>query len=333
MFISNINGSTNTSVLILVNLLIFILILLVAPMLFSLFSGLIKPKINKGKLIYLYAFSTGMFIIIGAVGFMKESFVSLEQFMHTAKGLKLTGGSVIKEQSYLALIIGISSLIGFIFVIGWRFISVKLSREEIHGNHEEHGHSDHIISIIEIDNPKQAWAAILMLLSHRIIDGLVLGYGVYQFVDANSTKPNIALIVTFNLHILVESLIIYYRQIQYGQTRWKAIMYNFITMLLIVPIMFLGAYTGSFLDKTQWLVPAMQVLAGSIIIFTAVFELVPEFIHARNAKPKVLYCTFITFSLGIVLTLAMLSFHSHNIPAQVVGLPIAENLLNLNFKY
>ncbi|SYV89880.1 Uncharacterised protein [Metamycoplasma alkalescens] len=52
-------------------------------------------------------------------------------------------------------------------------------------------------------------------------------------------------------------------------------------------------------------------MGGSIILFTSVFELIPEFIHIRNKNPKILYLTLITFAFSIVLTIMLLSFHSH----------------------
>ncbi|MGX9340619.1 ZIP family metal transporter [Mycoplasma sp. 128] len=313
MFFTQSTFNNNYGLTIFVNLLLYILILLLGPMIISFLVGLVKKNVKSSKMIYLYAFSAGMFLMIGALGFMKESSTGLETWFHSSdQGKSLTGGSSAKEQLYMALIMGISSFVGLGLVIGWRFAMVKLSKEEVHKSHTDHNHSDHFISLTDIDNPRAAWVAIFMLLSHRIIDGIVLGYSVFQFTSDDYTNPNISLIVTFNIHILIESLIIYYRQLQYGQTRWKALLYNFYTMLLIIPVMFIGAYSGPLFLKSGWLLPALQTLAGAVIVFTSVFELIPEFIHARNDKPKVVYLTFISFSLSIVFSIILLSFHTHN---------------------
>ncbi|QJR44404.1 hypothetical protein [Mycoplasma miroungirhinis] len=328
MFFKEIDFNNNLELTILVNLLIYAFILLAAPVIISLILSAIKPKFSKDKMIYLYAFSTGMFLIIGSAGFIKEAIINLESWFHsneTNGGLKLTGGNVTKEQLYMAIIVGINAIIGLTLVIIWRYISIKKHKGHIHKSHEEHGHSDHIISFNDIDNPKAAWIAILMLLIHRIIDGLVLGLSVYQMTSSNYTNPNIGLIVTFNIHILVENIIIYYRQTQYGQTKWKAIKYNLYTMLLIVPILFVGAFVGKYLDYQKWMIPSFQIIGGVIIVFTAIFELVPEFIHNRNSSVKVLYTTFTFFALSIILTLIMLSFHSHTQPPKLIGQPI-ENI-------
>ncbi|MBU4691174.1 ZIP family metal transporter [Mycoplasma zalophi] len=322
MFFKEIDFNNNLELTILINLLIYSFILLAAPVVVSLVLSAIKPKFSKHKMIYLYAFSTGMFLIIGSAGFIKEAVLSLETWLHTSGengGLILTNGDVTKEQLYMAVIVGISALIGLTLVILWRYISIKKHKGHIHESHEEHGHSDHIISFTDIDNPKAAWIAILMLLIHRIIDGLVLGLSVYQMTSINYTNPNIGLIVTFNIHILVENIIIYYRQTQYGQTKWKAIRYNLYTMLLIIPILFFGAFLGKYLDYQKWVIPSLQIIGGVIIVFTAIFELVPEFIHNRNSSVKVLYTTFAYFATSVILTLVMLSFHTHLQPPTISG--------------
>lgn len=318
MFLTIKNFNGNLELTILVNLLIYILILLSIPLVFMGIISLFKVKVTSKKSIYLYAFSTGMFLMIGAAGFIKEGYVLLEQWFHdssTTGGLKYTGGKPAIEQSYIALIVGLSALIGLGTVILGRFLLTR--KKELHKDHKEHDHSEHFVSFNDIDNPKEAWTAILMLLSHRLIDGLVLGLSVYQLTTNGVNKANLALIITFNIHLLLEVVIVYYRQIQYGEKKSKAILFNFITLILIVPIMFLGAFIGKFLNKVGWLIPSLEILGGSIIVFMAIVELVPEFIHYRNENKKVIYTTLIVFALSIILTLILLSFHTHN---QVQGI-------------
>lgn len=318
MFLTIKNFNGNLELTILVNLLIYILILLSIPLVFMGIISLFKVKVTSKKSIYLYAFSTGMFLMIGAAGFIKEGYVLLEQWFHdssTTGGLKYTGGKPAIEQSYIALIVGLSALIGLGTVILGRFLLTR--KKELHKDHKEHDHSEHFVSFNDIDNPKEAWTAILMLLSHRLIDGLVLGLSVYQLTTNGVNKANLALIITFNIHLLLEVVIVYYRQIQYGEKKSKAILFNFITLILIIPIMFLGAFIGKFLNKVGWLIPSLEILGGSIIVFMAIVELVPEFIHYRNENKKVIYTTLIVFALSIILTLILLSFHTHN---QVQGI-------------
>ncbi|TPR53393.1 hypothetical protein [Metamycoplasma neophronis] len=310
MFIPISSFNYNLYLAILVNLLIYIVILLGAPTIILGVLSLFKIKATERKTIYLYAFSTGMFLMIGSVGFIREAFNRSNMFFH-----ELVGKQKISESSlpwWMALLIGLSAAIGLFVVILGRYIFVRTKKIKFHQNHEAHNHSDHLISFKDFDNPKAAWMAIIMLMSHRIIDGLYLGYSVFALTLGNTGyRANIPLIVTFNIHILLEVIIVYYRQIQYGEKKWKAILYNFLTFLLIIPFMFLGAFLGPQLDKAGWLLPSLLAMGGSIIVFMSVFELIPEFIHVRNQKAKVLYTTFAIFAAAIVFTLILLCFHSH----------------------
>ncbi|ACF07027.1 Uncharacterised protein [Metamycoplasma arthritidis] len=318
MFFNTSTFNNNVELTILVNLLIYIAILLGIPMLFLSFLSLFKLHPTNKKTIYLYAFSTGMFLMIGAAGFIKEGWVLLEQWFHKKDGgLLLTKGIVALEQSFIAMIVGYSAMIGLAIVIIGRYVFIRTAKVDFHKKHSDHGHSEHITSFRDIDNPKAAWSAILMLLSHRIIDGLVLGITIYQVTINGVNKANIPLIVTFNIHILLEIIIVYYRQMQYGEKRTKAILFNFITLLLIIPIMFFGAFLGKFLDRIGWLIPSLEIMGGTIVIFMSIIELVPEFIHYRNEKVKTIYGTLATIALAMVFTLVLLSFHTHTSPPKI----------------
>ncbi|PYF43592.1 ZIP family metal transporter [Metamycoplasma alkalescens] len=296
------------------NLLVYLLILVALPLILMGFLALVKnkPKTNQksNSLIYMYAFSTGMFLMIGTFGFMREGFETAKRFTH---GEYANFSSEFIRTLVVVAILGISSLIGFMVVIGGRYLFVKSSKVELHKAHEEHSHSDHLISFKDIDNPKAAWLAILMLLSHRIVDGYFIGYAIFKIIWTRNTFSSfLMLLITFTIHILFEIAIVYFRQIQYGEKKSKAILYNFLTFLLIIPFVFLGAFTGRVLSgNLEWIQASILTMGGSIILFTSVFELIPEFIHIRNKNPKILYLTLITFAFSIVLTIMLLSFHSH----------------------
>ena len=297
MFFNVEKFNNNFELTIFVNLLIYSLILFSVPLLFMGLLSCFKIKINKKATIYMYAFSTGMFLIIGAAGFIKEGYIGLETWFHDSSaigGYQYTGGNVRIEQAFIAIIVLVTAFLGLGIVILSKYLIAKKSKNvELHKDHAEHGHSDHIISFNDIDNPKAAWVAILMMLSHRIIDGLVL-------------------IITFNIHLLLEVVLIYYRQLQYGEKKGKAILFNFVTLLLIVPIMFIGAFLGKYINKVGWLMPSWEIFGGVIIVFMAIVELVPEFIHFRNEDRKTIFTTLTLLALGIIITLIMLSFHTHS---------------------
>lgn len=304
--------NNNLHLAIFVNLLIYILILLTVPSLFILLLSFIKPKLKPTSNFYLYAFSSAIFVLIGTVGLIGESLENGREFIG-----RLESGNILKvnEAIEAGLAIGITAggaLIGLTVVILFRFLFIK-KFGEIHHTHGMHGHNDLITNVHDIDSKtiKAAWLVIFLILSHRMIDGFILGGTTYRFTFGSNKGLNIGFIITFNLHILVEAVIIYYRQIQYGQKRWKAVMYNFLTTLVIVPIMFLGAYINPYLQRLGWFLPVVNASGGAIITFVGIIEIVPEFIHFKDMQSKEWYKVIIAFALGIIVALILLSFHTH----------------------
>lgn len=69
MFIGTSAFNGNITLATFVNLIIYILILLGVPSLVLGVISIFKLKITDKKNIYIYAFATGMFLMIGTVGF------------------------------------------------------------------------------------------------------------------------------------------------------------------------------------------------------------------------------------------------------------------------
>ncbi|MDE5553531.1 MAG: hypothetical protein K2I67_03185, partial [Malacoplasma sp.] len=285
-----------------INLLIYIVILLGVPSLLIIGISFIKPTIKEKTSFYLYAFSSAVFIMIGTLGLLKESFEGSSEFVES-----LHESSEIETKLIsIGIIVG-GALIGLVIVVLFRYLFVK-KVGEIHSLHENHSHSDHIVNVKDIDNPKAAWLVIFLILSHRTIDGFVLGG--YVAKVSVGIPANLGIVITFNLHIIIEVIIIYYRQIQFGEKRWKATLYNFYTLLALVPIMFLGAYINKYLDKIGWILPLTNASGGAIITFVGIIELVPEFLHNKKMIAKEWYKVIISFGIGIIFTLILLSFDS-----------------------
>ncbi|WP_457961969.1 hypothetical protein [Candidatus Mycoplasma pogonae] len=293
------------------NFLVYAVILLVGPIILITLISFLKPRIKKSSNIYLYAFSAGMLILIGTVGFMGEAYQKVESFVHNpSTGLDSFvhqnpnwGGQLIA-----AGVVGGGALIGLSVIFIVRYFFVRFFGET-HSDHHEHDHHDQMINMTDVDNPKSAWLAILLLLSHRTIDGFVLGSTISKLARGESL--NVGLIVTFNLHIVIEILIIYYRQIQYGQTIKKAVIYNLLTTFLLLPIMLVGAFLHQYIESVGLLLPIINAGGGAVLTFVAVIELVPEFIHLRKGSKRHWYITLAAFALGIIFALVLLSFHSH----------------------
>lgn len=289
----------NLEIAIAVNLVIYAIILLTVPSLLILILSFIKPTIKEKTSFYLYAFSSAVFIMIGTLGLLRESFEGSSQFVDSITSFESTQKVLIT----IGIIVG-GAIIGLVVAISFRYIFVK-KVGEVHHLHDSHSHSDHIVNVKDIDNPKVAWLVIFLILSHRTIDGFVLG-GYIAKISAG-IPANLGMVITFNLHIIIEVIIIYYRQIQFGEKRWKAALYNFYTLLSIIPIMFIGAYINQYLAAVGWILPLTNASGGTIITFVGIIELVPEFLHNKRMKVKEWYKVIISFGFGIIFALILLS--------------------------
>lgn len=298
----------NYNLALLVNLLIYTSLLIIIPIIFTLVLSFIKPKLSNKYNFYLYSFSSGMLLMIGTVGLLGDGINEFKEYIFSLTTINETSKNVIVPFTLCFTII-----FGSCFVLLIRYLFVK-KFGEMHIDHSHHSHNEHIFNENEIENinyknKKQALLVILLLLSHRIIDGFVLGANV-AYITSGSPF-NVGFLVIFNIHILFEVVIIYYRQVQYGTSKKKAILFTIGTIILIVPIMFIGAYLNKYLNNVGWLLPLFSVGAGSLISFVSIIELAPEFIHLKKADNKIWYKTLILFILGIAISIALISLHQH----------------------
>lgn len=325
-FLFTANYFGNLQIAIAVNLVIYALILLALPSLLVLVISFIKPVIKEKTSFYLYAFSSAVFIMIGTLGLIKESFEGSSSFVNSNNNFS----SPEKVLITIGIIVG-GAIIGLTVAILFRYLFVKRVGE-VHNLHDFHSHNDHIVNAKDIDNPKVAWLVIFLILSHRTIDGFVLG-GYIAKISAG-IPANLGMVITFNLHIIIEVIIIYYRQIQFGEKRWKAALYNFYTLLSLIPIMFVGAYINPYLASVGWILPLTNASGGTIITFVGIIELVPEFLHNKKMKAKEWYKVIISFGFGIIFALILLSLDIiYNTDSSSSTMNVAQKLISKEISF
>ena len=214
--------NSSIELILFVNLIVFSLVITAVSIGVNLIVVAIRPKIKSNTNFYLYAFSTGLLIIIGTVGLLAEGIKNANE-----------GFNIVLAVT----IVTCGSSAGLIFTVTLRYLLSKKFKHK-HNQHSLHDHSEHMISVLDTDDPKAAWLVIGLLLAHRSIDGFTLGSWIPKMIE-HETKINFGFFIAFFLHIIFEVIFIYYRQIQYGQKKWKAVLYNFYTLLALAFFIFI----------------------------------------------------------------------------------------------
>ena len=297
------------------NLLIVGSAVVLVPFLFVLIFSFIKFKSTKNIGLYIYALTSSMLIILGSFGFLREALAISED-------IYVGFNSSIQTIIIMAIIVG-GALFGIIASILTRFVIIK-KNSHIHQSHITHDHNDHIFNLRDIDNVKNKWSAIILLLNHRIIESLALGvllvshsHDGHSITSGNGYEfpiENLGFIIIFIVHMIPEAIFIYQRQIEMGITRRRALINSFIMKLIIIPIAVFGAFVLQAIPnnlETGWILPFLFATTGSILIFVSIIELVPEFIDNKNMSNKTWFTVigFFTFGILFAITLSLLHIH------------------------
>lgn len=283
------------------------------PIFYGLLLPIIKPSLSKKGTTYLYSFSAGFFMILSTVGFISEGKHILEHFVEDS----ISNNPATKGFVIFAIVGGI------VFLTLCLALYVKYtSMKKIDGKNNIHigeGHShDHIIYNASDYNPKSKSLALYLLLVHRIPDGLILGLLAASIAqnNGNISVLNIIFLVSFIIHVIPEELIMYYRQTEMGISRWKAARNSVFMTVTLVPFIIIGGAIGlsiSGINKEIFddvIVPIIEIVAASFLLFNTVVEFFPEFFHS-NISGKEWYKIIFIFILGIAFSFLVLSFHSH----------------------
>ncbi|MGL5643532.1 MAG: hypothetical protein ACRCW3_02035, partial [Metamycoplasmataceae bacterium] len=277
-------------------------IIIIIPWLYGLILPIIKPTISTKSTMYLYAFSSGFFIILAIFGFYAEAkeelTVHLEDLNYSQGAIWGINVGIIGGVSFV--ILGLSILVKYL-------VGKKIAKNDLAS---DHNHS-HLIYNLNDVNPKSKILALLLLLSHRIPGGLIIGFLIASIQRNNEVSlVNIIFLITFLLHIIPEELVLYYRQMEMGVNKWRAALYSFLGTSLLIPFIFIGAYSSEALMDNVIFISFLKVCVGSLILFSALVEFFPEFLH-NKMDAKTWYITISLLMLGIVFGLILFSVHSH----------------------
>ncbi|UUD36793.1 Uncharacterised protein [Mycoplasmopsis californica] len=309
--------------------LIVSLALISIPILVAIFAPLIIKKPQKQLSIYIYAFVTGMFLILGSFGYLREAIEI------TSKGYNLASS---QNQIYLGniLIVFGGALLGvviafYIKLIVWWVIKRKTHLQNsvfvhVHGvghhdGEEEHTHvHDNVIfnknDIVELpkaqeQNSKNKWTALILLLGHRIPEGLLIGLSLYRLMMGyQNAAISVAFFISFVLHTVPEEIIFFYRQREMGIKPIVAVFNSIGAIALLIPFIFIGIYSAEYIMNEPFIQAFIMATVGSIMLFTALIEFLPEFYHHKMNK-KLWLTTIALLFVGILFTILILCFHVH----------------------
>lgn len=296
------------------------------PLVYVILIPIIKPTISNNLSRYLYAFSSGFFIIIATVLFIGESKTHLAEELET-----IVSGGAAASTAVLAVILTSTILLGLFFSLGIKYLFAKNKGTKIFNDHthnEKHNHShDHMIFNISDYNPKSKSLAIFFMLTHRLPDGLFIGLIASQIARDGVDVVNIIFLISFVIHVIPEELIIYYRQIEMGISKKKATFNSFLGNVATIPIIIIGSVAGWFSNESEIAIHIIQLIAASFLLFISIVEFIPEFLHENKLTGKEWYKTILILIFGIGFGIFVVCFHSHETSHGAQGQEFYSNII------
>lgn len=279
------------------------------PLIYGICLPIFKPKISTRATKYLYAFSSGFFIMMSTVLFIGESKGHLEE-----EFINIFQQNVVLGKTVTGIVIASLICVGLLFSLGLKYFFAKRFKGKAINQESEHKHDhDALIFNLNDHNPKSKAFAIFFLLSHRIPDGLIIGTLATQIAKSGDINPvNIIFLCSFIIHIIPEELIIYYRQIQMNIPVKKATINSLIAVCSIIPLIILGSVITWFSLNNEFAIHVVQLIAASFLLFISIVEFIPEFIHDVKSNGKQWYITILIWIIGITVGIFVLSFHDHS---------------------
>lgn len=283
-------------------LLVFAPMVIICPLFFY------KKNISNNTKIYLYAFSAGLLAILSTLGLMRNGIESLDhhliEYFPNNKYLDLTKIGLIASSAAIGLFLSV-----LIKVLVFK-ISAKKNLKKASASFNHSCCVINIEDLVKTSNGKIL--SIIVLSSHKIIDGIALGVLVSQNQDAINLD-NFGIILLFIIHDIPVMIVLFFEQ-KNKIKNIKIFFYMVLNVLISVPFIFLGGYAGEYFissNNTFWIIPFLEILTGSSLLFTTLMEIIPEFIHNKHLCSKHWYLTVLWLSIGIILASILTLFHQH----------------------
>lgn len=286
-------------------------------------------KVPKHRIKYVYAFSSGFLIVTAIVGQWVTARHNMSEYFvehNLANGATGDGDPTI-SQGLLAIIILLSGVaLGTLFAYGMKKLIHKEHKHD-HSAHEGHkhrhdSHPDTLSSKTEVMHEslvhKEKTPVIWMILTHRVPAGLILGILLVNFNNmavgqSEAGEYSLAALLVFILHTIPDMIIVYYARIEAGHSRRSSLIFSILVKLILIPFIIIGISMTTHIDMTEpstfWIMPLLLSVAGITMIWGAVFELAPSFIHAESNKDT--YKLIFTFIIGLTLSMCIQLIHSH----------------------
>ncbi|WP_412031974.1 hypothetical protein [Malacoplasma muris] len=284
------------------NGLIISAIIFVAPFIVTLLFYGFKIKLNQIKITYLYAFVTGLLLVLSIFGFIHESYMLLKD--HFA--------NVNQEPNMIIVVSVIVSgvIIGVCFGIFTKWIYFYKTKKQCK-NHNQNIHGECVYE--EKENPKfhDKLMSIIFLFIHNIIDGIILGFLLHNSGEKILHIENLGLLIGFVLHLIATTICIYYINLLKTNRRHNSFWISVSSNLIIVPFIFVGIAITYYSTSVYWLFPFLLSSTSGSLIFVSLMEFIPEFIHKHHLCTKEWFYMMIFITIGIVSGFALSLIHTH----------------------
>lgn len=305
-----------------INILILLSMAIGAPAIVITFLAIFNVKIKKEWKVYLYAFTAGLLIILGTVGFINEAIMhAKENFANETSQHSHEPLSITNTLQIIGVVAG-GAIIGTVITILSRYIFTRIVHKKgsvglekgvcIHESHMSHNHNDFIFNESDIDNKKQKWLPIFLLCAHRLVDGIALGFMANTGSNTIAGFENWGMIIIFIIHLIPTTLVIYLIQLDVqNNRRWKALFISILLLMIMIPFTILGGFLINNIQAIWWLMPLFYSISGTLMTLGGILEVIPEFIHMRNAKISEWIWIVVWLSAAVILSIILLLIHSH----------------------